>query len=134
MKKRDLKPGDRFTVTACLFQSPDLADESICVIVSPMLFYSECFDDAETAVKEYLNLSVCERAFPSDSEEEISESLAWANRTLNGVRTAVNKALRTGEPPYASVYSEAISVDVKIVADEDGELDWKELKRVKILP
>ncbi|MDE6493082.1 MAG: hypothetical protein K2L50_00670 [Bacteroidales bacterium] len=45
---------------------------------------------------------------------------------------SLTDATLRGKKPYKDVYSEIVKMEVEIVEDEDGDLDWKELSKVYI--
>lgn len=130
MNIRYIKKGDKFTVTACYFQVPDWMDDQPCVLLSPVLKYSES-NGADSIIEDFL-LDVITKCVDSDEKEYVNEQLEWAGKSLKSVKRAVNKSLKTGEKPYKSVYSEVVKMDVEIITDEEGELSWRVIEKYSI--
>ena len=130
MKEIIIKEGDIITVTACYFHVPDWMDDQPCVLLSPVVQYTET-GSASFAIEEFLIDLCCRECADSDELEDIEQYLNWVGRSLASVRRKANNSLKTGEAPYKSVYSEVVSVEVRIIKDEDG-LSWEEISRKDI--
>ena len=131
MSELKIKAGDKLTVTACYFQVPDWMDDQPCVLISPVLQYRET-NSADSAVEDFLINLCVDEVCENDDTESVEKALQWVGRSIKSVRRNVHNALKTGEPPYKSMYSEVVTVEVEIFTNEDGELEWKELSRREI--
>lgn len=130
MNIRDIEKGDKFTVTACYFQVPGWMDDQPCVLLSPVLKYSES-NGADSMIEDFL-LDVVTKCIDSHEKVYVNEQLKWVGKSLASLKRAVNKSLKTGEKPYKSTFSEVIKMDVEIITDEEGELSWKVIEKHSI--
>jgi hypothetical protein len=126
MKKITIKPGDIITVTGLYFQVPDWRDDQPCVLLSPVIEYRES-SSADRYIEDFLIDVVCNGYYENDDLASVDESLKWAGKSLQSVKKAVRKSLKTRQKPYKGMYSEIISVDVEII-EKNGELDYRILK------
>lgn len=127
MKEITIKESDIITVTACCFHVPDWMDDQPCVLLSPVVQYTET-SAASFAIEDFLIDLCCDECAESDDLDGVEQALNWVGRSLASVRRKVNTSLKTGEAPYKSVYSEVISVEARIIKEEDG-LSWEEISR-----
>lgn len=130
MNIRDIEKGDKFTVTACYFQVLGWMDDQPCVLLSPVLKYSES-NRADSMIEDFL-LDVVTKCVDSHEKVYVNEQLKWVGKSLASLKRAVNKSLKTGEKPYKSTFSEVIKMDVEIITDEEGELSWKVIEKHSI--
>lgn len=131
MSKLTIKAGDKLTVTACYFQVPDWMDDQPCVLLSPILMYSES-NGAYSVIEEFLIDLTVEGECESEDEESVNESLQWVGKSLSSLRRNVAKSLKTGESLYKSVCSEVVTMEIEITDDGDEELGWKEISKREI--
>jgi hypothetical protein len=131
MNELKIKSGDKLTVTACYFQVPDWMDNQPCVLLSPVLQYTET-NSADSAIEDFL-ISLCvDEECESDNIADVDNALQWVGKSIKSLKRSVNRSIKTGKSPYKSRYSEVVIVDVEIFENGDGELDWKELSRKEI--
>ena len=130
MKEITIKEGDIITVTACYFHVPGWMDDQPCVILSPLVKYVET-SSADSAVEDFMIDLCCDEFAEADDLEDVEDALNWVGRSLSSVRRKVSNSIKTGDAAYKKNYSEILSINVRIIKDEEG-LSWEEISRKEI--
>jgi hypothetical protein len=98
-----IKAGDIITVTALYFQNPEWTEGSPCVLLSPVLMYSEGAS-ADGFIEDILIGASCRGEFPLEDSLFVDESLQWAGKSLNAVKRAVSKSFELIEQSIVNLY------------------------------
>ena len=104
-------------ITICEFNVDEWEDGHPCVMLSPILRYSE-FNTAEEMLVDFIEELSLGMDHKCDTSDYINDSLIAAGKSLKNVKMKVNKSLKSGEAPYKDVYSRIIQCKV----DNEGNI------------
>lgn len=106
-----VKPGDVLTFQGIYYHVPGWMDDQPVVFTKPFLHYTEGNWEYEL---ENICIELCvDGEFQFDNKSIVEDDIQWSGKSSKSIKRAINKALKTNEKPYKSVWNEVFECDVR---------------------